>query len=89
MYVGPRIGFNFLTATMTYLQYNPNPTQGERETNETDVVVGMNFGAEYYPAPAFSLGGEIDLNYMVFRNANESLHLYRPVQPQRYVASTL
>jgi hypothetical protein len=72
MYIGPRFGINFLTTVFSLPQYNPNLTQVERETNETDVVVGMNFGAEYYAAPEFSIGGEMDLNYVFYGNPNES-----------------
>jgi hypothetical protein len=69
MYVGPRIGFNFVTTLSTsYLYFNGVQQQQEVETKETDFFVGLNFGAEYFPITEFSIGAEVSGNYVSFGN---------------------
>jgi hypothetical protein len=78
MYVGPRIGLNFVTSLSTDYYY-PGliAVQRERKTTQTDVVAGLNFGGEFYASPAFSIGGEIDANYVFYGNPDVS---YTPPQ---------
>jgi len=69
MYVGPRVGLNFVSSLSTdYYFPGRVAVRTERETNEIDFVAGINFGAEYYASKEFSLGGEMDANYVFFGN---------------------
>jgi hypothetical protein len=69
MYVGPRIGFNFVTTLFAGAYYNGSSyQQQEVESKETDFSVGVSFGAEYYPISEFSIGAEVAGNYVSFGN---------------------
>lgn len=71
MYVGPRIGFNFVTmlsAGIYYDQISGSYQQQEVESKETDFSVGLSFGAEYFPITEFSMGAEVSGNYVSFGN---------------------
>jgi hypothetical protein len=37
-------------------------------SSETDFMISGIFGAEYFPLREFSIGGEIDFNYVSFGN---------------------
>jgi hypothetical protein len=69
MYVGPRIGLNFVTILSTGYYYSGSSyQQWEVESKETDFSVGVSFGAEYYPISEFSIGAEVASNYVSFGN---------------------
>jgi hypothetical protein len=67
MYVGPRIGFNFVT-TLSVGSYTTSGQQQEVESKETDFLAGVSFGAEYFPVTEFSVGAEVAGNYVSFGN---------------------
>ena len=73
LYVGPRVGLNFLSQSSTSYQYtgtgNTNVTY---TTTETDFVASGIFGAEYFPLNGLSVGGEVDLNFVSFGNPDET-----------------
>ena len=59
-YFGPRIGFLFNSSTS---HYTGSP---ETTTSETDFFIGFCTGGEYLLSSHFSLGGEVQLNYISF-----------------------
>ena len=59
-YAGPRVGV-LLTS-----QTSQSGTSPETTTSESDIYVGFSLGGEYYLSPHFSLGGEVQLNYIKF-----------------------
>jgi hypothetical protein len=61
MYIGPRVG---LISTSTSTSYSPGGT--EQSDKETDWVFGMAVGGEHFLSRHFSLGGEMQLNYISF-----------------------
>ena len=63
LYVGPRVGLNFISSKFS--SSGPSGTFSS-ETSETDVVVGVNIGGEYLLSSHFSVGGEAQLNYLSF-----------------------
>jgi hypothetical protein len=60
-YVGPRVGLLFSTETS-----KSSSSSTEYKTSETDFSVGLALGGEYLISPHFSLGGEVQLNYVSF-----------------------
>ncbi|HTO94359.1 MAG TPA: outer membrane beta-barrel protein [Bacteroidota bacterium] len=73
MYAGPRAGINWSSyeSTSTYIsQYSS--TQSTTKSSETDLVLSGTFGAEYAPVTEFSIGAEIDVNWVSFGNPDQS-----------------
>ena len=73
LYLGPRIDYTFFSSVidnqyMSNLYTNYSSTENKTETFETDLTVGVAFGAEYFPVTHFSLGGEAGFNYTSFGN---------------------
>lgn len=71
LYFGPKLELNFLSSTQTdsYTTANPKSTViNKTETTETDITLGLIFGAEYFPISHFSIGGEGSFNYTSFGN---------------------
>lgn len=61
VYVGPRVGFNFVSSkSSSSTQFGSYSS----ESSETDFTIGMNVGGEYLLGPQFSVGGEAQLNYI-------------------------
>lgn len=63
IYIGPRIGLNFVSTKSS------SSSQGgtySTETSETDFTVGLCVGGEYMLSSQFSVGGEAQLNYISF-----------------------
>lgn len=69
-YFGPRLEVTFLSSTFEdfYIINNSPRVTRISETKETDVTVGLVFGAEYFPISQFSVGGEFSFNYISFGN---------------------
>jgi len=59
-YVGPRLG---ILASSTTVRYSVDP---ETKTSETDFFIGACIGGEYSFSRHFSLGGEVQLNYISY-----------------------
>lgn len=59
-YVGPRLG---ILVSSTTVKYTFDP---ETKTSETDFYVGACVGGEYSFSRHFSLGGEVQLNYVSY-----------------------
>lgn len=57
-YVGPRLGLQLTSMT--------DENGGKYEFDETDLLIGIALGGEYFFSDNFSLGGEIQLNYTSF-----------------------
>jgi hypothetical protein len=60
VYVGPRVGIISTSTTTTYT------TSPESTTKETDWVFGLAVGGEHFLGRHFSLGGELQANYVSF-----------------------
>lgn len=60
LYVGPRIGIQRTSSSSTF-PGNPTST-----SSETDLMLAMALGGEYYFSPHFSLGGEAQLEYVKY-----------------------
>lgn len=69
LYTGPRLDISFVSSTSEYSNFSANMKQGYKTNSiETDVTIGAITGAEYFPTPQFSIGGEVSLNYVTFGN---------------------
>ena len=73
LYFGPRIAFDFVSAKSGYKTsgvYNGQYSSYENSTEakETDITIGLAFGAEYFAFNKFSFGGEASINYTRFGN---------------------
>lgn len=73
IYVGPKVALNFQSLTQQnessynyagQVSYQNNKT----ETKETDFILGIIFGCEYFPISHFSIGGEASFNYTSYGN---------------------
>lgn len=71
MYLGPRLGLNFVTSSSAGPYYD-NVTRGyvqrTTESTETDFALGLTFGGECFAAREFSVGAEVEANYVSFGN---------------------
>ncbi len=88
LYSGPKVEFNFLYSSTGYTYYNGNTPQAIKVTNitemhQTNLILGLVFGAEYFPVSHFSVGGEASFNYTSFGNPEIT---YTPAQS--YSSST-
>lgn len=85
LYFGPRLDFSFVSSTFEYSYTSnypvPNTRQSFKSTSkETNITVGLVFGAEYFPVSQFSVGGEVGLNYTSFGDPELKTD-YSPPQP--------
>jgi hypothetical protein len=83
LYFGPRLEFCFLSSKNDYSYVSSYPSPGtisgsKTTTTETDVTVGAVVGVEYFPIRKFSVGGEINFNYVTFGNPDYSQVDYPP-----------
>jgi len=74
-YFGPRLEFAFVSSKheYSYIASYPSayiPTDNKTTSTETDITFGGVVGVEYFPIRKFSIGGEINLNYITFGNPN-------------------
>lgn len=74
LYFGPRLDFSFVSSSNVYSQIYTH-SDGSNTTvinttgsKETDINMGVVFGAEYFPISHYSVGGEVSLNYTTFGN---------------------
>ena len=65
-YVGPRLG---ILASSTTYKFSFDP---ESKTSETDFFLGGCIGGEYAFSPHFSLGGEVQLNYISYGSPDQT-----------------
>jgi hypothetical protein len=63
IYIGPRLGLNFISAKSTS---SNSFGSSSSESSETDFTVGACVGGEYLFASRFSIGGEAQLSYISF-----------------------
>ena len=59
-YIGSRIGILLSSSTSSYTG------SSESSTSETDFFIGIAAGGEYLFSSHFSIGGEVQLNYVSF-----------------------
>lgn len=64
IYVGPRVGLVF-SSTSESMDFGGS-TPSTRESSETDIVAGLASGGEYMLGSHFSLGAEVQFNYVSF-----------------------
>jgi hypothetical protein len=81
LYVGPRFDLSFVSTSYEYSYISSYPAPGttirySSTKTETDGTVGAVFGAEYYPVPQFSVGGEVGLNYIWYGNPEAKTDQY-------------
>jgi len=62
-YVGSSIAFNRLSET-AWTEFSPSPPN-KRTAKRTDTVLSAIAGGEYFFAPGFSMGGEVQLQYLM------------------------
>ena len=73
LYAGPRGGLNWLTYESTSTYIAPySSSQSTSKSSETDIVLSGTFGAEFAPLAEFSIGAEIDVNWVSFGNPDQS-----------------
>lgn len=83
LYFGPRLEFGFVSSTYEDIY----ALQDNKTTEtETDVTIGGIIGVEYFPIRKFSLGGEINLNYMIYGNPTVTYDFNPPAQPSNYTS---
>jgi hypothetical protein len=94
-YFGPRVEFGFLSSTDEYLYYAISststsyvPTDQKTTTHETDVTFGAVMGAEYYPIPRLSVGGEVAISYTSFGNPDVTYDDSPPQIPSGVTTTT-
>jgi hypothetical protein len=63
IYVGPRVGV-LLASTFESMRFSSS--ESTRESSETDLYVGLASGGEYMLGSHFSLGVEVQFNYVSF-----------------------
>lgn len=63
VYVGPRV--LFISTSTSASSKNPYYSS-DQSTDETDWVIGLAVGGEHFFSEHFSLGGELQLNYVTF-----------------------
>lgn len=63
MYVGPRV---LLLSTSTSVDYSSTGYSSSQSSSETDWVIGLALGGEHFFSPHFSLGAELQVNYVTF-----------------------
>jgi hypothetical protein len=93
LYVGPRFDLSFVSTSYEYSYVSSYPAPGtttrySSTKTETDGTVGAVFGAEYYPVPQFSVGGEVGLNYIWYGNPEAKTDQYPPQFPSTTRVST-
>ncbi len=66
IYFGPRFGF--LLRSSTSRSYTGYYSSGEFKKTQTDFFMGICTGAEYFFSNHFSIGGEIQFNYLSLGN---------------------
>lgn len=83
LYVGPRLELGFISSKNDYSYTAPGTISGSKSSStETDVTVGAVVGAECFPIRKFSIGGEINLNYVSFGNPdNNEVYFPPPAYP--------
>lgn len=64
IYVGPRVGLVFSSTSQSVDLGSGTPST--LESSETDIVVGLASGGEYMLGSHFSLGAEVQFNYVSF-----------------------
>ncbi|HXX63242.1 MAG TPA: outer membrane beta-barrel protein [Bacteroidota bacterium] len=69
VYLGPRLGLNFVSmkSSSSYLSI-----ASSSEVSETDFTIGLAVGGEHMLSPQFSVGGEAQLNYIIFGQPTET-----------------
>jgi hypothetical protein len=70
-YVGPSFAFNRLSESQL-TAFSPSPPT-KRKANRTDKVLSAVAGGEYFFAPRFSMGGEIQIQYLMAGNVESSI----------------
>lgn len=80
-YVGPKIAYRFsrIRSTSAYSSATYQ-SSSESSTKQTDYLLGVDAGAEYFPIRDLSLGGQVDLNYVSFGNPEETASQNPPYQ---------
>lgn len=63
MYIGPRV---LLVSTSVSASYSSGGFSSDQSTDQTDWVIGLALGGEHFFTPHFSLGGELQVNYVTF-----------------------
>ena len=92
LYYGPRFEFDIVSSTYEDLYYSNYPSTNSKYdnktiTSETDITFGAVIGVEYFPIRKFSVGGEINLNYVIFGNPNVTNNNYpTPAAPSTYTS---
>jgi hypothetical protein len=69
LYAGPRVGLYFVSSKSSFSDQSSTSTS---ETKEIDVIVGLNFGGEYFLSSQFSVGAEAQANYISFGEPEET-----------------
>lgn len=62
VYVGPRLGVQYSAQSNEVAAGSTTTTQ---DISRTNIHLGVGLGGEYFFAKAFSLGGEVQLNYVI------------------------
>lgn len=70
-YIGSSIAFNRLSETERTEFSSSPPTK--RTANRTDTVLSAIAGGEYFFAPRFSMGGEVQLQYLIAGDVESSV----------------
>jgi hypothetical protein len=63
-YLGPRVGVLFISQSSS----SSGTTTYTSDRKETDVIIGLAAGGEYFVSSQFSVGGEAQINYYSFGN---------------------
>ncbi|MHB8581571.1 MAG: outer membrane beta-barrel protein [Ignavibacteriaceae bacterium] len=93
LYFGPRLDFSFVSSSNVYSQVythsdGANTTViNNSDSKETDINMGIVFGAEYFPISHYSVGGEVSLNYTTFGNPTITNTTSPPQTPPAYTNS--
>lgn len=85
LYAGARGNLNFISYSSSGYSFigGPAPVLVTGDETETDVLVSALFGAEYLPMKGFSIGGEVDFNYVSYGNPDLTI-----TPPPAYLSTT-